>query len=76
MTFLQNTVNADVSRSYKVLSGLNTAFGAEYRIDQFDIRAGEEPSYKNYNTAAGIAAGAQVLRDSYLQMREAMQGIT
>lgn len=60
LTFLQNTINADVSRSYKVLSGLNTAFGAEYRIDQFDIRAGEESSYKNYNTAAGIAAGAQV----------------
>ena len=60
LTFLQNTINADVSRTYKVLSGLNTAFGAEYRIDQFDIRAGEESSYKNYNTAAGIAAGAQV----------------
>ncbi|MFO0468439.1 MAG: TonB-dependent receptor plug domain-containing protein [Bacteroidota bacterium] len=60
LTFLQNTINADVSRSYKVLSGLNTAFGAEYRIDQFDIRAGEESSYKNFNTAAGIAAGAQV----------------
>jgi iron complex outermembrane receptor protein len=60
LTFLQNTINADVSRSYKVLSGLNTAFGAEYRIDQFDIRAGEESSYKNYNTASAVAAGSQV----------------
>jgi len=60
LTFLQNTLNADFSRAYKVLSGLNTAFGAEYRVDQYDIRAGEESSWRNYNTAAGVAAGAQV----------------
>lgn len=34
--------------------------GGEFRIDQFGITAGEEASYKNYDTAAGVAAGSQV----------------
>ena len=36
------------------------AYEAEYRIDQYKQTAGEESSYKNYNTASGAAAGAQV----------------
>lgn len=60
LQFTQNTMNADLSRKFDVKEGLNVAFGAEYRIDQFGVRAGEEASYKNYNTAAGVAAGAQV----------------
>jgi iron complex outermembrane recepter protein len=60
LKFFQNTTNFDMSRKFDVLEGLNIAFGAEYRIDEFGVRAGEESSYKNYNTAAGVAAGAQV----------------
>lgn len=60
LKFSQNTLNADLSRKFDVKQGLNVAFGAEYRMDQFGIRAGEEASYRNYNTAAGVAAGAQV----------------
>jgi len=60
LKFSQNTLNADLSRKFDVKQGLNVAFGAEYRMDQFGIRAGEETSYKNYNTAAGVAAGSQV----------------
>jgi len=60
LKFFQNTVNADFTRQFDVLAGLNVAFGGEFRIDQFGIRAGEESSYKNYNTSAGIAAGSQV----------------
>jgi iron complex outermembrane recepter protein len=58
--FTQLTTNLDFSKNHKILEGLNTAFGAEYRIDKFDINAGEEASWKNYNTKAGVAAGAQV----------------
>ncbi len=58
--FLQNTVNADLTRQFDVLSGLNVAYGAEFRIDQYKQKAGEEASYKNYNTASGAAPGAQV----------------
>jgi iron complex outermembrane recepter protein len=60
LQFLQNTVNADVSRNFNVLQGLNVAYGAEFRIDQYAQHAGEEASYKNFNTSSGGASGAQV----------------
>ena len=43
-----------------MLSGLNVAFGAEFRIDGFGIRAGEEASWKNYDVPSNALAGAQV----------------
>ena len=60
LKFWQNTVNADVSRQYKVLEGLNVAAGLEYRVDAFGIKSGEEASYTNYDTASKASAGAQV----------------
>jgi iron complex outermembrane recepter protein len=60
LKFWQNTVNADISRKYNVLAGLNVAAGLEYRADAFGIRSGEESSYKNYDPASGAAGGAQV----------------
>jgi iron complex outermembrane receptor protein len=60
LRFLQNTVNADLSRNFDVLSGLNVAYGAEFRIDQYAQHAGDESSYKNFNTSSGAASGAQV----------------
>ncbi|MFH6770143.1 TonB-dependent receptor [Gaetbulibacter aquiaggeris] len=46
----QNTVNFDFSKYYDdVLSGMNLAFGAEYRTEQFMIYAGEEGSYATYD---------------------------
>lgn len=61
-SFSQNTTNFDLSRKYEtVLSGLNLAFGAEFKVDQFGTRAGEEASWKNYNEkAVGVALGSQV----------------
>lgn len=58
LKFLQNTVNADLSRRFDI--GLNLATGLEFRIDGFGIRGGEEASYTNYDVASGAAAGAQV----------------
>lgn len=60
LKFYQNTVNADVSRKFDM--GLNIAAGLEYRVDAFDIKTGEEASYKNYNTDTSVKAapGAQV----------------
>ncbi len=60
LKFLQNTVNLDLSRNFDVMEGLNVAYGAEFRIDQYEQRAGEEASYKNFNTSSGAASGAQV----------------
>lgn len=42
-----NTTNIDISRSYDWLSGLNVAFGAELRVENYEIIAGEEASYLN-----------------------------
>lgn len=68
--FLQNTTNLDFSRYFAgVASGLNLALGAEFRVDQYRIRAGEEASWKNYalvtepdgtvSNPSGLAGGSQ-----------------
>tara|TARA_R100000935_G_C2840135_1_gene170511 strand:+ start:4578 stop:7436 length:2859 start_codon:yes stop_codon:yes gene_type:complete len=52
-SFLQNTSNLDITQFFEdVMYGLNIAFGAEYRVENYDIVAGEEPSYAQY-TANG-----------------------
>ena len=46
----QNTTNLDFSKNYdSVLKGMNLAFGAEFRTEQFSIFAGEEGSYALYD---------------------------
>lgn len=60
LKFYQNTVNLDFSKKFDVLSGLNVATGAEYRVDGFGIISGEEASYTNYDVPSGAAAGSQV----------------
>ncbi|MGE5108780.1 MAG: TonB-dependent receptor [Sphingobacteriales bacterium] len=60
LKFLQITLNEDFSRKFQVLQGLNVAYGAEFRIDQYSQRAGEEASYRNYDTSSKAASGAQV----------------
>ena len=60
LKFLQNTINADLTKNFDVLEGLNVAYGAEFRVDQYTQHAGEEASYKNYNTNSKAASGAQV----------------
>ncbi|WP_166962696.1 TonB-dependent receptor [Yeosuana marina] len=52
-SFAQNTTNLDISKFYDdIMSGLNVAFGAEYRLENYEIVAGEQPSYAQY-TADG-----------------------
>lgn len=48
LKFGQSTTNFDISRRFEqvgIISGLNTAFGAEYRMDNYQIVAGELASY-------------------------------
>ncbi|MGC1631799.1 MAG: TonB-dependent receptor [Gelidibacter sp.] len=50
----QNTLNLDFSKYYEnVLSGMNLAFGAEYRTENFIIFAGEAGAYGTF-TESGI----------------------
>jgi iron complex outermembrane recepter protein len=45
----ENTTTMDVSRFFpEVAKGLNVAFGAEHRVEMYQIMAGEEGSYKTY----------------------------
>ena len=45
----QNTTVLDISRFFpEVAKGLNIAFGAEHRLEIYQIMAGEEGSYKTY----------------------------
>lgn len=52
-SFSQNTTNLDVNQFFdETMAGLNVAFGAEYRVENYTIEAGEEASYAQY-TADG-----------------------
>ncbi|WP_425547634.1 TonB-dependent receptor [Aquimarina mytili] len=43
--YKQNTTNLDISRTFDWLQGVNIAFGAELRVENYQIIAGEEASY-------------------------------
>ncbi|MDO7744047.1 MAG: TonB-dependent receptor, partial [Pedobacter sp.] len=74
LLFRQNTTNLDLNKKYDIdggfLTSLNTAFGGEFRVDNYQIRPGEELSYSFGQPSRGIpgrlagtaitAAGAQV----------------
>jgi len=52
-SFAQNTTNLDINKFYEdVMSGVNVAFGAEYRVETYEIVAGELGSYAQF-TADG-----------------------
>ncbi|AEM69831.1 TonB-dependent receptor plug [Allomuricauda ruestringensis DSM 13258] len=49
--YSENTTNFDMNRFFEdTMAGLNIAFGAEYRVENYGIVAGEEISYTQYNT--------------------------
>ncbi len=49
-SFAQNTSNWDLSRFYdNVFSGLNVALGAEFRLENYQLHAGEESSWAAYD---------------------------
>ncbi|NNM22488.1 MAG: TonB-dependent receptor [Flavobacteriaceae bacterium] len=53
--YLENTSNLDTSKFLEdVLSGLNIAFGAEYRVENYSIVAGEEASYAQYDNSGKV----------------------
>lgn len=61
-SFAQNTTNLDISQFFEeTMTGLNIAFGAEYRLENYEIIAGEQASYAQY-TADGqvITLASQV----------------
>lgn len=57
LAFAQNTTNFDINRKFDVLKGLNVAFGAEYRNENFSINAGQPESYNLYDINGGVVTG-------------------
>ncbi|MDN3690837.1 TonB-dependent receptor [Chryseobacterium tructae] len=51
-SFLQNTVNLDVSKKIK---NFNVAFGGEFRFEQYQIKAGDQASYTQYDVNGNVA---------------------
>lgn len=51
-SFLQNTVNLDVSKKIK---NFNIAFGGEFRFEQYQIKAGDQASYTQYDVNGNVA---------------------
>jgi len=73
LVFNQNTLNFDISKRHSFtdfITALNMAYGAEYRVDNYQIRSGEELSYSYGQPSKNIdgrvvgttpaAAGSQV----------------
>ncbi|GAE66207.1 iron complex outermembrane recepter protein [Chryseobacterium indologenes] len=53
-SLLQNTTGFNAVRQFKVLEGLNIAFGSEFRYEKFNIIKGEEASYTMYDINGNI----------------------
>ncbi len=68
--FSQNTTNLDFNRFYEdMFEGLNAAFGAEYKVEKYEIIAGEESSYTSYdingNPVTSITVDDQLVRNNF-----------
>ncbi|MGA9325976.1 MAG: TonB-dependent receptor [Salegentibacter sp.] len=58
-SFAQNTTNLDVSRLFEdIMEGLNLAFGAEHRLETYEIVAGERASYEQYTENGDVITRA------------------
>lgn len=59
LKYVQNVINLDIHRSFDVGFPLNTAFGSEFRLENFQQLAGQDESWQNYD--GGVKeAGSQV----------------
>lgn len=53
-SLLQNTTGFNAAKQFKVLEGLNIAFGSEFRYEKFEIIKGEEASYAMYDINGNV----------------------
>ncbi|MEO1010446.1 MAG: TonB-dependent receptor [Bacteroidota bacterium] len=70
LSFSQNTTNLDFNRFYEdVFQGFNAAFGAEYKVERYEILAGEEASYTSYdingNPVNSVTPADQLVRNNF-----------
>ncbi len=56
--FSQNTTNLDLTKEYDdIFEGLNVALGTEYRVENYQLTAGEEASWASYDVNGQIVTG-------------------
>ncbi|TXN38452.1 TonB-dependent receptor [Flagellimonas hymeniacidonis] len=68
--FTQNTTNLDFNRFHEdIFEGFNMAFGAEYKVEKYEIVAGEEASYTSYdingNPVNSVTPDDQLVRNNF-----------
>ncbi|WP_394750129.1 TonB-dependent receptor domain-containing protein [Spongiimicrobium salis] len=57
--FTQNTTNLDINKFYEdIFEGFNVAFGAEYKVENYEITAGEEASYASFDINGNVVNSA------------------
>ncbi len=57
-SLLQNTTGFNAVKQFKVLKGLNVAFGSEFRYEKFEIIKGEEASYVMYDINGNVVTSS------------------
>ncbi len=70
LSFMQNTTNLDISKFHEdVFEGFNVAMGAEYKVENYSITAGEEASYTSYdingNPVTSTTPDNQLVRNNF-----------
>ncbi|SHF17110.1 iron complex outermembrane recepter protein [Fodinibius roseus] len=74
-SFSQNVTGLTFAKRFdRALSGINVAFGSEFRIDNYGITAGDEPSYRNYGIADSVSNGIEVGKVDTLGRTAGSQG--
>lgn len=63
LAFSQNTTNFDISRKF---DKLNVAFGAEFRHENFQIKAGEPDSYNFYDINGNVVVNGVTANNDYV----------
>ncbi|MET3037850.1 TonB-dependent receptor [Chryseobacterium sp. NRRL B-14859] len=57
-SLLQNTTGFNATQQFKVLQGLNIAFGSEFRYEKFEIIKGEEASFAMYDINGNVVTSS------------------
>lgn len=56
--FLQNTFNWDGQRTFDVLNGMDLSVGAEYRFENYRLKAGNPVAYESYDVNGQVVTPA------------------
>lgn len=73
-SLLQNTTSINFSRYFEKFQGLNLAFGLEHRVENYEIFAGEEGSWRNYGIVEVVDSSGHITTTDLLGRPGGSQG--